>query len=93
MAILYKVEDKDLNGIVPQVICNISPKNGHHFSLEELHEMIGGYIEIVHIGNGVIVVVDEEGILKERVYNHLASDVCGRFLVGNVLLCRAKQIR
>lgn len=92
MATLYKVEDDNLNVIHPQVT-EVEPENGHHFSLQELHKMIGGYIEIVQLGEGRIAVVDESGILKSRIYNFLASSKTYRALYGNVLICKSKQVR
>ena len=40
------------------------PKNGTDFSLEELKEVVGGYIEIFDLHNGQILVVNVEGKLK-----------------------------
>lgn len=91
MATLYKIEDENQNLVHPQKV-EVKPENGHHFSLQELYKMIGGNIEIVHIGDGKIAVVDEEGILKSRMYNIFASSYTGRFLYGNVLICNSKQV-
>ena len=33
-------------------------------TLEALQELVGGYIEVHHIGNGLLLVMDEDGRLK-----------------------------
>ena len=42
----------------------IQPKNGTNFKLEELQEYVDGYIEIVNLRNGEILVINEDG--KDR---------------------------
>lgn|SRR5262245_31448425 len=47
-------------------IVEFKPKNKHDFSLAELKEAIGGgYIEIVRLPPDRLMVVDEEGKIKE----------------------------
>lgn len=38
----------------------IQPKNGTDFKLEELQEYVDGYIEIVNLRNGEILVINED---------------------------------
>ena len=45
-------------------------------SLEDLQEMVGGYIQVISIGNKQII-VDEEGKIKDKPVNVEASDVWG----------------
>jgi hypothetical protein len=57
------------------------PANGEKFTLEELQEMVGGYIELVHLprGNGhATAYVNADGKLKGREYNAEASAIYGR---------------
>ena len=42
---------------------NVEPSNGTDFSLEELKEFVGGYIEIVYLSKSQVMVVNEEGKL------------------------------
>lgn len=70
----------------------ISPKNGEDFKLAELQELVGGYIEIVTM-YGHIMVVDEEGLLKHKPYNHVASEMSGRRLVGDVVFCTPDMVK
>lgn len=71
---------------------SILPKNGTDFKLEELQTMVGGYIEIVNM-YGHIMVVDEEGLLKHKPYNHVASEMSGRRLVGDVVFCTPEMVK
>ena len=77
----------------------VNPKNGTDFSLEELQGYVGGHIEIVRLGRGEIMVVNEEGKLQNLPCNELATTFF-RFmresndhLVGNVLVCHTTQVK
>jgi len=70
----------------------ISPKNGEDFKLNELQELVGGYIEIIQM-YGHIMVVDEEGLLKKKPYNAVASSISGRPLVGDVVFCTPEMVK
>ena len=80
-------------------IIEVSPKNGTDFSLEELQEFVGGYIEIVNIltgtPKGTIMVVNEEGKLRDLEINGVASAMVGfrDIVVGDVLVCDNNQIK
>ena len=71
---------------------DITPKNGKDFKWEELHDAIGGYIELVRLRDGKLMVVDEEGIPKGREVNVVASLMVGFTIVGDVVLCNSEQI-
>jgi hypothetical protein len=77
---------------------DIQPNNKKDFSLKELQEIVGGYIEIVHFKNGMIMVVDEEGKLKGYDYNKEAckiflTEYSNDFIVGNILYCKRKFVK
>lgn len=61
-------------------IHDIVPKNGKNFTGDELHELIGGYIEILELSPKEYMVVDEDGRLKELPQNENASGI--RFLAA-----------
>lgn len=65
----------------------IKPKD-KHFTLEELQELVdGGLIEYYpHRIDGNIVIVNEEGLIKQMPYNKLAKLILGVDLVGPVLV-------
>jgi hypothetical protein len=84
------------NGEVKSII----PKNGTDFQLDELQSIVGGWIEIVNLRDGRLLCLDEEGKLKGKERNHVATDIyhqalplCRKdFIVGDVLLCNEDQI-
>lgn len=80
-------------------VIETQPKNGTDFSLEELKTIVGGWIEIVNLRDGRLLCLDEEGKLKGKERNHVATDIyrqaflqCKDFIVGDVLLCNEDQI-
>jgi len=70
------------------------PNNGETFSLKELQEVVGGYIEIVAISAfpNKILVVDEEGRWRNKRPNLQATALVGREIVGQVLLIDKSQM-
>ena len=76
-------------------VVEVSPKReGMVFSLEELKEFVGGYIECVFLNDHQVLVVNEEGKLIGLPYNHIATETYNiafqpnrDVIVGNVLLC------
>lgn len=79
----------------------VSPRNGTDFQLDEMHEFVEGYIEVVYLDNGQLMVVNEEGKLKGLPYNPVATEVarskCKYFvddwIVGDVLVCEGNQVK
>jgi len=74
-AIVYKLVDEhilDEQGIAKLEILHVEPK-GETFSLEEMQEQVGGYIEVLEwrtIDNKIHVIIgDEEGRIKNRPIN------------------------
>ena len=86
MATIYKT-----NGEVIET----TPKNGKDFSLEEMQAIVGGYIEIVYLDNGQIMVVNEEGKINGLPLNENASMLVGYtdLIMGDVLVCDSNQIK
>ena len=70
----------------------VNPKNGTDFSLEELQAIVEGYIEPIYFEHGVMV-VNEEGFMKNLKPNWKASEMARQIIVGNVLLCANNQIK
>jgi hypothetical protein len=69
------------------------PKNSKEFTLTELQEIVGGYIELVNLGNNQYMVVNEDGILQNLPLNHKATRLYGHStIVGDVLICKYNQI-
>lgn len=73
-----------------------NPKNGTAWTLEELQQLVGGYIETLPVlsmspptSSGITAIFDEEGrIRKDRklARNPIASILVGRTLIGPVLI-------
>ena len=71
----------------------VKPQNGTDFSLEELQGFVGGLIEIVPATRGRILVVDDEGVLKQKEVNWCASYYARQFIVGDALLCKSTEVK
>jgi drug/metabolite transporter superfamily protein YnfA len=51
----------------------ITLRNGATFSADEIHELVGGYLECVRLRDGRIMWFDEEGKLKGKPPNMVAT--------------------
>lgn len=77
------------------------PKNGEKYTLEELQEIVGGYIQIIPLDNEEVAIIDEEGKIKHKFVNILADYYCKQhgwhplrndYIVGDVLICNENDI-
>ena len=74
------------------------PNNGSTFELEELQEVVGGYIEIVRLRDGRMIIVDEEGKSKDKAVNIPATNILRRdhyttdYIVGTAIVCDADML-
>lgn len=57
--------------------------------LHALQEAVGGHIETVGLKDGGVMIVDEEGMLKQYPHNDLASYISGRHIYGTALIVGA----
>jgi len=60
----------------------IAPDNGTDFSLKELQEFVGGYIEMINLRGTEVMIVNEEGMLRRMKPNREASKIAGQPIVG-----------
>jgi len=58
-------------------------------TLEEAQAFVGGYVELIRVGKGQLL-VNEEGRLRKLEHNVEASDLAGQFIVGNALFLTGK---
>lgn len=68
----------------------VQPAKGKRFSLPELQAFVGGYIEHIRVNHpsGKHMLVNEEGLLTPKCQlNEAGSEVAGRAIVGDVLIC------
>ena len=80
-------------------VIETSPKNGNYYTLDELKEIVGGYIEIIYLTNNKIMVINDEGKLINLPHNENATTlyrICldtTDFIVGDALVCNTNRIR
>lgn len=79
-------------------IITTTPKNGTDFQLEELQAIVGGWIEIVYLLDGRIIVVNEDGKCNGLPINENATKLLleqGGWdcIVGDVLVCDASMVK
>lgn len=92
MATLYKAD-----GSTRQV----EPDNGSSFELEQLYDLLNcDMIQVVPVGKGEIMVIDEEGKLKsDAKINKKATErargflFAGDVIVGNALVCKDEELK
>jgi hypothetical protein len=74
-----------------------SAKNGK-FTLAEMQKAVDGYIEFIYLPKGRIMVVNEEGLLKDMDPNMRAMLIyrqatgCDANIVGNIMLCEGNEV-
>ena len=79
------------------IIKELQTKNGVKITLEEAQALVGGYVELVHLDDNNILLCDEEGLLKHKHINTLATIQAnglgwkGSYLVGSVLFLKDKE--
>lgn len=76
----------------------ITPKHGDVFSLSELQEYVGGYIEFLSLPDGRAMVVNEEGMLKGLPRNDTATVLAYTTqtmggIVGDVVVCEWEALK
>ena len=54
--------------------------------LHALQKAVGGRIETVGLKDGAVMIVDEEGMLKQYPHNDLASYISRRHIYGTALI-------
>jgi hypothetical protein len=74
-------------------IIPIMPKNNFSFTLQELQSIVKGYIEIVYLKDGRLMIVNEEGKLNDLAPNLEATKLYTfDYIVGDVLVTPKKYI-
>lgn len=62
------------------------------FNLTEIQGFVGGYFELVHLGGGRIMAINEEAHIHGHPYNGKASRLAGQQILGDVLVCNDGDI-
>lgn len=91
MAKLYKTTGE---------IVEVEPENGSDFSLEELQSFVDGYIEVAFLDKERVIVINEEGKIKNLPYNENATAEYNKvmrcradYIAGDALICKHNQIK
>ena len=75
-----------------------TPKNGTTFELEEMQEIVGGYIEVIRLNDGRLIIVNEEGLLQGLPVNIEATNILRRdhsttqYVVGTAIVCDGDMV-
>lgn len=80
-------------------VSQITPKNGEEFELEEAQRYVDGYIEIVHLTEKQIMIINEEGKFTKNC-NQIATAIAhlhnaigrGDYIAGDVVICPSKML-
>jgi hypothetical protein len=69
-----------------------------HITLNEMQKCVGGYIELIYLNDGMVLVVNEEGLTLNLPYNERATNTAlaegkKHHIVGDVLLIGANFIK
>jgi hypothetical protein len=74
-------------------IIPVMPKDGKFFTLKELQDIVKGYIEIVNLQDGRLMIVNEEGKLDGLKPNPEATKLYVHdYIVGDVLVTPQQYI-
>ena len=74
--------------------------DGESYDIQKIKDLCNfDYIELVYLPNDIIMIVDEEGLLKSKPYNFVASiiyqaayDDKSLGLVGDAILCHTSRV-
>jgi hypothetical protein len=58
----------------------VVPQTPPSFTLQEMQALVGGYLEVVALGRGRFLLLNEEGKLQGLPYNARATERARRFL-------------
>lgn len=78
----------------------IQPQNGLDFQLDELQKFVDGYIEIINLHNGDILVINDNGkdVLDS---NETATEIAHKhnailgwdYICGDVVMCKDEEVQ
>lgn len=73
---------------------NITPENGVFFTLKELQNYVGGYIEMLLTNDDRTMIVNEDGKLKSLEVNNEATKLIEEIIiVGDVVVCNWSMVQ
>ena len=75
-----------------------TPKNGKTFELDEMYGIVEGYIDIIRLNDGRVIIVDSQGKALNKAVNIPATNILRRdhyttdYIVGTAIVCDADMI-
>jgi hypothetical protein len=72
--------------LVVAVNGNVGYFSKNEISLQEAQELIGGYVEMTQLNSDTQLLVDEEGLLKQKAFNDKLHELIGVKRVGHAIL-------
>lgn len=73
---------------------SIAPSDGScTFGVGEIEQIVNGYLQVVPIGHGAVMLIDVDGVEKQRKPNREASRIAGFPIVGDALICGFYEFR
>lgn len=79
-------------------VMEVEPRNGKNFELQEMQSVVGGHIEVLWLGDNLMI-VNEEGKLNNLPINVKATRLLRGtiyqpdIVVGDVLYCLKEQVK
>lgn len=76
----------------------IAPANGATFTFKELYPVLGcDCIEMIHLSNGDLMLMDESGKYAEKAQNDIATLIADNIggsdcIVGDVVVCPSEML-
>lgn len=78
----------------------VTPRNGTDFTLAEVQRLVDGYVEAIHLPDGRLMLVNEEGKFEGLPRNEAATVLAltagiapEDFIVGPAILCDSSMFR
>ena len=84
----------------PEVVKEVSPKNNRKFTLEELQKMVDGLVEFVDLGEGITMIINDDGKFRSDFeLNLFATQLFSKaypntndYIVGPALICPSSML-
>jgi hypothetical protein len=81
------------------ITLEIRPKNGTDYQLEELQKYVDGYIDIINLRNGSLMVVNDDGkgrfptnLKATQIAHENGAIWIGDWIDGDVVMCNNSEI-
>lgn len=79
---------------------SITPENGTDFQLEEAQGYVDGYIEVIHLTDEVILIINEEGKFSKP-FNSTATVIAHAckavrkddYIAGDAIICLSEMLK